>query len=211
MGDRNQQIKIGPSSVKRLQQTFDIPSVQVVNKPTNAYTDKTGVGAAIDNPLYYSALGTPVYSDLTLGDLSNWAANRYTDNNGVVRQFTPMTFSTVLLTVAQDKRIVTTEIDGRDGTVKEYIGMDDFSVTINGIIPGTNGHYPIDEVNQLWQILKAPIAIASVAWWLQIWDIHNVVIKSFNLPQNPGGYSEQSFSITALSDAAQEILFIPSS
>ena len=146
---------------------------------------------------------------LTLGDTINTSANRYTDNNGVVRQFTAMTFATVLLTVQQDKKIVTTEIPGRDGTVKEYIGMDDFQISINGIIPGTNGHYPADEVNQLNQLVKAPIAIAAVSWWLQIWDIHNIVIKSFNIPQLPGGYSEQSFSITALSDTAQELKFIP--
>ena len=88
--------------------------------------------------------------------------------------------------------------------------MDDFQITINGIIPGVNGQYPQTTVNQLFQILKAPIPIAVVGWWINNLEIYNVVIKDFTIPQVAGGYSEQTFTITAISDTAQEIKFIPS-
>jgi hypothetical protein len=88
-------------------------------------------------------LGTPVFSDITFGDKINPANNQWTDNNGKLQSFEPMTFYTVLLSVSRAKKIVKTEIQGRNGTVKEYIGDDDAAVEITGMICGTNGHYPL--------------------------------------------------------------------
>lgn len=210
MGDSNKIITIGVTSLTRLQRTFSIQNVSVISQPANPYTSNVPAGQGTDTPLYMSDLNTPVYTDLTLGDPTVESYNKYTDNNNVQHSFTPMTFATCLITVQQSKKIVVTEIQGRDGTVKEYIGMDDFQITINGIIPGVNGQYPQTTVNQLFQILKAPIPIAVVGWWINNLEIYNVVIKDFTIPQVAGGYSEQTFTITAISDTAQEIKFIPS-
>jgi hypothetical protein len=123
----------------------------------------------------------------------------------VNKSFKDLVFDSILITVNQSKNITKTDIQGRDGTVKEYIGMGDYVITINGIITGNNGHYPIDEVKDLKKMLDANIAISVVSWYLQNLDVSLIVITDFEIPQEMGGYSYQKFSISALSDTPQEI------
>ncbi|KAA2242800.1 hypothetical protein F0L74_09740 [Chitinophaga agrisoli] len=113
---------------------------------------------------------------------------------------------TVLVTVAQSKKIIVTDIQGRDGTVKEYIGMGDYEVTINGIITGSNQHYPIDETHALKQMLDAPVPLVAVSWYLQNLDVYNLVVRDYAFAQEPGGYSRQLFTINCLSDTPIELL-----
>lgn len=185
---------------------FNLQNARVITMPPgNQYDGKIDKTSTADKALYLSTLGTPVLTDLTLGDPNNPSLNTYRDFNGITRTFTAMTFETVLISVAQPKRIITTEIQGRDGTVKEYIGMDDYQVTINGIITGPNGHFPIDEVNTLHQLNKAPIAIVAISTYLQNLDITNLVIKDFAYEQQPGAYSLQAFTLNCLSDVPIEL------
>ena len=109
-------------------------------------------------------------------------------------------FQTVLLTVSQAKKIITTEIQGMNGTVKEYIGMDDYAITVNGIITGTNGQNPTNEIIELKNMLKANVAIPVMCTYLNNLEIFNIVVKDFTLDQEPGGYSKQNFSINCMSD-----------
>jgi hypothetical protein len=111
----------------------------------------------------------------------------------------------VLMNVNQSKNIVATHIPGRDGTVKEYVGMDDYNITINGIIVGTPGHYPIDEVNALHQVAKANVPIEVVSTYLANLDIYSLVIKDFSYNQEPGGWMKQNFTIQAISDMPVEL------
>ena len=99
-----------------------------------------------DEPVSTSELNTPVYSDIT------FLSSEYTDNQGRLISTPKITYDAVLLTVSQAKKIIRTEIQGRDGTVKEYIGMDDYQVVVNGIITGTNGVHPVSDVADLKKI-----------------------------------------------------------
>lgn len=149
-----------------------------------------------DTPIATSALGTPVMQDITFDSVN------YTDfNTGLQRSTGKVNFQTVLFTVTQAKKIITTEIQGRDGTVKEYIGLDDYEIRINGIINGPNGHNPVDETIAMMRMLVGRPTIPIICTYLNNLGIFNVVIKEFTLDQEPGGYSKQNFSITALSDA----------
>jgi hypothetical protein len=145
-------------------------------------------------------LGTPVFADLTL------MGGQYTNNiTGEVVTFPEIKLATVLLTVNFATRIVKTEIQGRDGTVKEYIGQDDAKVTVQGIVTGWNGHYPAYEVNLLNEWRRAPISKSVVSAYLQNLGIKNLVVESFDLPQIAGGYSYQTFSMSCISDAPVEL------
>lgn len=165
----------------------------------NPYSSKISQAVTIDPELYKSALGTPVLTDL------QFIGQTWTDQYGVTRTFKTLTFQAVLITVNQSKNIVLTDIQGRDGTVKEYIGMGDYAITINGIIAGPNGHYPKDEVKDLKRMLDANIAVSVVSWYLQNLDVSSIVIKDYEIPQTQGGYSYQNFSVSALSDTPTEI------
>lgn len=144
--------------------------------------------------LYTSKLNTPVYFDFSFNDGS------YTDDANNEVQIEGMTFETVLMTVEQAKNIVTTQISGRDGTVKEYIGLDDFKITIQGLITGDNGQYPEAEVKSLLSILNAAVPIDVTSRFLTYFNITSVVVADYSLPQVEGSNSMQPFAITLLSD-----------
>ena len=152
-----------------------------------------------DKELYKSKLGTPVLTNLVI------EAGEYTDDFGNRKTFPKLTFDTVLMTIAQSKNIVKTTLQGRPGTVKEYISLGDFEVTINGIICGDNGVYPRDDVANLKDMFNSPLSLTVTSWWLQIWDVDQIVVDSFEVPQIAGGYSYQPFSINALSDYPVEL------
>jgi hypothetical protein len=119
----------------------------IVPIPKNNDYDSGKLSAGFQPPdpkLYDSPIGTPVYSDLEL------IGGTYTDQiTGRSVNFPTIKFNAVIMTVQFVSRIIKTEIQGRNGTVKEYIGEDDAQITIQGVITGFNGHYPATEVNAL--------------------------------------------------------------
>ena len=187
--------------ISTLRRVFIIPpSVPIRNGQQQPL--EISQGAERDKPLYVGNLGTPVYTNI------EFQAGKYKDENGREVTFDALRIDTVLLTVSQSKNIVKTEIQGRNGTVKEYIGMSDYNISIQGIITGTNGVYPIDEVSNLKKILKASVPVAVNSWYLQNLDIDTVVVNDFTINQVAGGYSYQPFTITCLSDAPIELILV---
>jgi hypothetical protein len=158
-----------------------------LNTPQNQYNE--------------NLLGTPIFADLTLN------GGVYYDN--LLKKdvtFPTIRFATVIMTVDFVARIVKTEIQGRDGTVKEYIGQDDAKITIQGVITGWNGHYPQNEVNLLNLWRKAPVAKAVTSTFLnQTLGINSLVVEDCSLPQVAGGYSYQTFSMNCISDLPVEL------
>lgn len=140
-----------------------------------------------------SVMGTPVYSNIHFLDV------QYTDNHGRTIQTQGKTYDAVLITVTQAKKIIRTEIQGRDGTVPEYIGLDDYKVQVNGIITSANGVRPTDEILTLKKMLDAPVAIDVACDYLQALGIHSLIVDSYEMGQEAGGYAYQTFSIACSS------------
>jgi Domain of unknown function (DUF6046) len=147
-----------------------------------------------DAPLRISELGTPVMSDL------NIQQGGYTDESGVKREFIGLQEDTVLFTVSMSKNIITTSIMGRSGTVKEYISDGDYQINIQGILTGKNGVHPSAKKAQLKAVLDAPIALNINSRYLNDLGIYSIVVTGYEFPQVMGGYSQQVFSINAISD-----------
>lgn len=183
-----------------LQRAFNLQNVHIPDVRAAKY-----LGAQIgyqvgDEKLYNSELGTPVFADLTLNGGS------YKDNiTNKTINYPEIKLTAVLLTVDFASRIIKTEIQGRNGTVKEYIGEDDAKVNIQGVITGYNGHYPAYEVGQLNLWRKAPVSKKVVSAFLQNLGIDNLVVESMSVPQIMGGYSYQTFSISCISDLPVEL------
>jgi len=202
-------------------------NVTIVNAK-NPYDGQPGFDQQYtpDRVMGQSYLGTAVYTDLTLKagfsytdvngqqvTLKNDRHRTGTSNNTSYGKNTPddsafyMNLETVIMTVSQPIKVIKTEIQGRPGTVKEYIGAGDAQVTINAIItgenggPAQNGVYPRHEVNRLKAWLDAPVSKGVIAWWLQNMGIHNIVVENYSFAQTQGGYSYQAVSISAVSDA----------
>jgi hypothetical protein len=189
------------TTVSQLLRAYNLPRTTPNFSDNNPYASRIPQGVDPDPAMYLSPLGTPVVADIV------FQGGTYTDNDtGKSVTFSDITLATVLVTLAQPKRIVRTEIQGRDGSVKEYIGMDDYQVTINGLITGTNGTFPFQDVAALHAICKAPVTIPVISAYLQLFDIFNLVIVDFAFDQEPGGYSKQAFNLNCISDKPVELL-----
>ena len=173
------------------------------NADNNPYSGKVSTVVTADKGLYKSELGTSVYADVTFGDKTTPTV--YTDKNGKKITIPVITFQAILISISYPRNIVKTEIQGRDGTVKEYIGEGDAVVTFRGVITGANGSYPSSKVEQLQKLIKAPIAIPVICTFLNDKDILNIVFEDRQLDQEEGGYSYQTFVLNAISDTPQEL------
>jgi len=185
-------------AAQRLIKYTGFQNIPIINAVKNGeYLGRIPNLVTKDEPIGTSSLGTPIYTDLTLvGGFS------YTDNisEKTVTIENDVRIETVLITVTQPVRVIKTEIQGRDGTVKEYIGRDDAHITINGVITGSNGVYPREQVKALKEWLDAPVSKSIVTWWLDNLGISEIVVENYTIPQVQGGYSYQMFSIDAISD-----------
>lgn len=208
-------------SINQLRREFQIPSAVTILEGRSLRIQRNTVyqnGQNFDTPPstqedkgldYSSTLGTKVYTNI------EFLPGKYETNVlGVFKEFGSsvdgperLRYEAVLITVQQEKKIVTTEIAGRDGKIKEYIGLDDYNVTVNGIITGTNGQRPVDQIIALKKMLDAPISIHVASSYLQMLDINFLVLSSYELDEQEGGYSYQRFAMNFISDIEQEVDF----
>ena len=163
--------------------------LKIIDAQKNPYVVPQGESGDVPQQKFISKLGTVIYSNLIFnavkgGDVT-WEAFQCDD---------------ILFSVSQSKKIITTEIQGRDGTVKEYIGLDDYQIQMTGRISGGYNVYEKELVAQLKKILSVGQPLAVSSWYLQNLGITDLVIKDFNFGQNEGEYSTQYFTINALSD-----------
>lgn len=152
----------------------------------------------IDKELYKSQLGTPVFSNLEL------KGGNYT-YKGKMYSFPDIKIDTVLFTVAMQKNIIVTPIQGGDGTVKEYISDKDYLITVRGVLTGGNQIFPRDAWRDLIEVVKAKAPIQVNSWYLNDLDIFNLVITDYEFPQDMGTNSQQPFIFSALSDVPIEL------
>lgn len=129
----------------------------------------------------------------------------YTKSDGTTQSFTDVNLYSCLINVAQSKIIVKTQRTGANGSVKEYVGMDDYHVIITGQITGSNGVYPTEDVLALRRMLECPVAIDVINTHLQNHGIYQVIVDSYEIPETEGGISFQSFSINLLQDSPVEL------
>lgn len=174
-----------------------------VDKANTSEIDSYESKTYSDLPSYKSKLGTPVMSDLDIDPLKD---------SGVSYIQIP----TVLFTVNQKKNIISTSVQGRNGTVKEYISDGDFTINVKGVLVGDNGKYPrvgfpsgtkggVNSVNDLINLFNLNRSVAVNSWYLRQFNIYSIVITDYNFPQNEGEYSVQPFEFNAISDVPFEL------
>ena len=190
-----------PTPTTPIERVFQLQN-NVIISAINPYRGRVPQGNPADLPVATSSLGTPVYSDFTFD------AGTYTDDANNTIEIAEINFQTVIITVEQAKNIVVTSISGANGTVKEYIGMGDYRITIQGVITGTNGSYPQPEVNALINVLSAPIALNVTSYFLAQFGIVTAVVTDYLIPQIEGSNSIQPFNIVLLSDRSNEAILL---
>lgn len=139
-----------------------------------------------------SYLGTPVFADLTLkADEADEGVN----------------IQTVLFEVDQQRNIVTTTVQGRNGTVKEYISDGDYAVTLRGLLVDPDPYtYPAQQMQELMDRLTLPQSLVAVSGFLQLFQIYNLVITGYRFFQIEGFQNTQAFELQCISDVPVELI-----
>jgi hypothetical protein len=124
---------------------------------------------------------------------------------GPLISFNELVLETVLISLTKNKKIIRSEIAGKDGEVIEYMGAGSHDITINGMITSDYGVEPTEKINALNAILDAPISIQVICPFLNMKGIHQIVIMDSTQPQEAGGIAYQSFTINAISEVPVEL------
>ena len=135
-------------------------------------------------------LGTKVYSDLRLkyGDVDIY-------------------FDTVIFGISQTKNIVTTAVQGRNGTIKEYISDGDYQIDVQLLVVNNGSKiYPADLVNDFIGLLQVQDSLECISPFLQAFNIFNVVVESYKALSREGFMNTQPFELTLLSDNPIELV-----
>lgn len=161
-------------------------------------------GTTLSRPKYGSIeFGT---SDLLLSSSQQAAnaggggQNQYTGIDGKTYSFPNILLPIAIISVSQPTNIVKTRITGRPGSIKEYIGSDDKTITINAVVNMNGDQAPTEFLSALQQMKDAAVSIPVTNYFLNALDIFYIVIEDINTPQEEGGYSNQAVIITACSD-----------
>lgn len=166
-----------------------------------------------------SQLGTPVSDELIIQPGRYFSTE---DDGSGFQGLTPISYpglkiQTALIEINQAKNIVTTSIQGRAGTIKEFVADGDYSLTISGLLVGENtgdlatdpdgatvknigNFYPKADALRLNTILKVPASIRLTSRFLNIFGISDCVVMSYSIPQNRATKNVQPFQINLLSD-----------
>lgn len=102
--------------------------------------------------------------------------------------------------VSGQKRIVKTVVPGRDGSVKELTGRDDYSVKIDLILLAKNYSKVSKEVESIIALWEKKDSINIVCPKTEMYGIEKVVFESFDHPETPGMPGYEKLSLTFSSD-----------
>lgn len=155
-----------------------------------------------------SNLGAPVWSNLILLAEGTTVGNPTTINPDNGKR--DLRIDTCLITVVLPKVIQKTEIQGRNGTVKEYISDGDYQITVRGSL---NTEYPTvfptDDIDLLNQFAKLKTSIPVSSRYLDIFGITDIVLERVDFIEKLGYRNEIDFEIAAVSDYPLEFSLNP--
>ena len=183
----------------QIQQAFARDSVSSLiyqaGMPPPGTPDDRGLGTS-------KMLGNIVMSNLEI------EADSYPVSKTRTVNFPALRFDAVLFNVTGQKNIIETNIQGKRGSVFEYINLSNYIVQIRGVLTAPQGVYPgkqtqyngVNNVDSLRVALEAPQALRVNSWYLTGFDIFRLVVLNYDFPQNEGQYSVQPFFIEAKSD-----------
>lgn len=115
-----------------------------------------------------------------------------------------VTLEDAVVSVSRERRIVSTGLTGRDGTVKEYINEGDWGINIVIGLQGTEDGSPADvwpdeRVRELRKLLEAKEALRVESAFLDVWNIGRMVVRGVSATQETES-NYQTVRISAVSD-----------
>lgn len=141
-----------------------------------------------------SYLGTSVFSFLEFPEGS------YETLAGETVNFDGIRIHEILLSVTQTKNIITTQIQGRNGTVKEYISDGDYVISVTGKVVNAKNAFPEVALNALKEICKVPDTLSINSPFLQYFGITAGVITDSTFTEIVGTRNVVDFTLGIISD-----------
>jgi hypothetical protein len=181
--------------LKNTMQFFQTPASP--SRPNPIFTTLTGPTRT--QPLAQigtSMLGMPVYSNLII------KAGSYRDNAGnVIAEYPDIRIDAVIMEVVTENNLITTDIQGRTGTVIEYVSARSPVINIKGrIMTDLPGAFPYDDVQNLIIALNTNKSLKIDSWFLNMFGIYSIMPKKKPFPQEEGGQEYQKFEFDAIAD-----------
>lgn len=117
---------------------------------------------------------------------------------------TELSIPDAVVAMTRTKQIVTTQVVGMSGTVKEYISDGDFDINIavgiQGVEDGKVANvYPEEGLRELRKFLEVDKPISVQSAFFDLFEINRLVVKSYSLTQGTES-NYQELTISALSD-----------
>lgn len=115
-------------------------------------------------------------------------------------------FDSIVISINQTRNIVKTAIQGRNGTVKEYISDGDFDISINGVITSTySERTPREELENCYNLFKEPNELVVVSDFLSVFGIQYCVVMNYVFSQVEGSVNQINMDLKLLSDDPIEL------
>lgn len=109
-----------------------------------------------------------------------------------------------LVEVKGGKRLVKTEVPGRDGTVKELVGQEDYTISVNVILQGIERGTTLAELSGLVAIWEREESLLCICPKTALYGIDFVVFESISHPETEGMEATERLTLTFLSDQAMD-------
>lgn len=150
-----------------------------------------------------SWFGLPVFDTVMFEPLE------YTDEDGNdVNLDVPLRLDVAVIEINQAKNIVKTPRAGKNGTIKEFMGLGDYNITIRGwLVSEIATDHPEQTTKEFYQFCKAPKEIKVSSVFLSYFDIYTIVIESFTVRQMEGTRNIFEYEITASDETPFEIQY----
>lgn len=168
------------------------------------------LGKMSDEQAYYdldsdkkSVFGLPIFDQVTFDPLE------YTDDNGTnVNLSVPLTLDIAIIELNQTKNIVKTARAGKNGTIKEYMGLGDYQMQITGwLVNPIATANPEDLTRQFESYMRAPVDLKVNSLFLSYFNIYNVVIESYKVKQLTGQRNVFEYEISCSDESPFEIKY----
>lgn len=193
--------QIPPPHIPTVRKAFVIGRDQILGRvKAKVFSSNFGTQES-DEPVDTSAyLGTPVYSQFVLKRDINTTVGQEHSGDGYCK------FESAIGIINQQRNIERTVIQGRNGTVKEYISDGDFEISIRGRVIGKfPNQAPKEEMQNIIALLKEPNELVIISDFVALFGIQYVVGVSYNFRQVEGSINEYEFSLELYSDDPIEL------
>lgn len=163
-----------------------------------------GYGFSRTQPKTMSDKGVPLYITTARGVTAFMPTWLSTSAQGAER----FLLQNAVMTITNRKKIVTTELINRGGTVKEEISLGDWELSVKGLIVSTDSKgYPEKEVQTLVNMYKKhqPLWVNNARTSMCMTDGERVIMTDMSLPSLSGYENVQPYEVKLLSDVEFEL------